>query len=68
MQTPRDGSDYINANLLTSAQGDDPAWAFIATQGPVKATIADFWQMVHEQQCDTVRTGVHERLCAGGDC
>ncbi|XP_071111973.1 receptor-type tyrosine-protein phosphatase N2-like [Haliotis cracherodii] len=41
------GSDYINANFITDHDPRNPA--FIATQGPLPHTVADFWQMVWEQ-------------------
>uniref|UniRef100_A0A4X1SDK2 Tyrosine-protein phosphatase domain-containing protein n=1 Tax=Sus scrofa TaxID=9823 RepID=A0A4X1SDK2_PIG len=36
-------SDYINASFI-------PVGAFIATQGPLKKTLEDFWRLVWEQQ------------------
>jgi receptor-type tyrosine-protein phosphatase N len=41
------GSDYINANTITDHDPRNPA--YIATQGPLPNTTADFWQMVWEQ-------------------
>jgi len=41
------GSDYINANTITDHDPRNPA--YIATQGPLPHTVADFWQMVWEQ-------------------
>lgn len=66
--TPRDGCDYINANLLSSQGGEHPPWSCIATQGPVKGTLGDFWQMVHEQRCDTVREKKGGGWRIGGAC
>ncbi|XP_077978607.1 receptor-type tyrosine-protein phosphatase-like N [Glandiceps talaboti] len=43
------GSDYINANTITDHDPRSPA--YIATQGPLQNTVADFWQMVWEQGC-----------------
>ncbi|XP_069996312.1 uncharacterized protein IA-2 isoform X6 [Penaeus vannamei] len=41
------GSDYINASSITDHDPRNPA--YIATQGPLDATAADFWQLVWEQ-------------------
>ncbi|KAI7685861.1 hypothetical protein SSS_09853 [Sarcoptes scabiei] len=40
-------SDYINANTITDYDPRNPA--YIATQGPLPNTKADFWQMIWEQ-------------------
>lgn len=40
-------SDYINASTITDHDPRNPA--YIATQGPLPHTAADFWQMVWEQ-------------------
>lgn len=42
-------SDYINASTITDHDPRNPA--YIATQGPLQETSADFWQMVWEQGC-----------------
>lgn len=41
------GSDFINASTITDHDPRNPA--YIATQGPLPHTVADFWQMVWEQ-------------------
>ncbi|XP_003743367.1 receptor-type tyrosine-protein phosphatase N2 [Galendromus occidentalis] len=41
------GSDYVNASAITDHDPGNPA--YIATQGPLAHTAADFWQMVWEQ-------------------
>jgi receptor-type tyrosine-protein phosphatase N len=41
------GSDYINASTITDHDPRNPA--YIACQGPMAGTSADFWQMVWEQ-------------------
>nr|XP_012142192.1 PREDICTED: receptor-type tyrosine-protein phosphatase N2 isoform X1 [Megachile rotundata]XP_012142193.1 PREDICTED: receptor-type tyrosine-protein phosphatase N2 isoform X1 [Megachile rotundata] len=40
-------SDYINASTITDHDPRNPA--YIATQGPLPHTTADFWQLVWEQ-------------------
>ncbi|KAM9077142.1 receptor-type tyrosine-protein phosphatase N2 [Megaptera novaeangliae] len=42
-------SDYINASPIMDRDPRKPA--YIATQGPLPATVADFWQMVWESGC-----------------
>ncbi|KAJ8268614.1 hypothetical protein COCON_G00137860 [Conger conger] len=43
------GSDYINASPIMDHDPRSPA--YIATQGPLPSTVADFWQMVWENGC-----------------
>uniref|UniRef100_A0A4W3HV12 Protein tyrosine phosphatase receptor type N2 n=1 Tax=Callorhinchus milii TaxID=7868 RepID=A0A4W3HV12_CALMI len=42
-------SDYVNASPIMDHDPRNPA--YIATQGPLPATVADFWQMVWENGC-----------------
>ncbi|CAM9859198.1 unnamed protein product [Lampetra fluviatilis] len=42
-------SDYINASPIMDHDPRSPS--YIATQGPLPHTVADFWQMVWEQGC-----------------
>ncbi|XP_017796150.1 PREDICTED: receptor-type tyrosine-protein phosphatase N2 isoform X1 [Habropoda laboriosa] len=42
-------SDYINASTIKSTDHDPRNPAYIATQGPLPQTAADFWQLVWEQ-------------------
>ncbi|XP_062944774.1 receptor-type tyrosine-protein phosphatase-like N isoform X2 [Cynocephalus volans] len=45
-------SDYINASPIVEHDPRMPA--YIATQGPLSHTIADFWQMVWESGCTVI--------------
>ncbi|GMH35552.1 hypothetical protein BSKO_03420 [Bryopsis sp. KO-2023] len=45
---------YINASTVESAPGEIPFWSFISTQGPLRSTIEDFWQMAFEQKCTAI--------------
>ncbi|XP_062900486.1 receptor-type tyrosine-protein phosphatase N2 isoform X2 [Mobula hypostoma] len=42
-------SDYVNASPIMDHDPRNPA--YIAAQGPLPATVADFWQMVWENGC-----------------
>ncbi|KAG9271580.1 receptor-type tyrosine-protein phosphatase-like N isoform X1 [Astyanax mexicanus] len=44
--------DYINASIIIDHDPRMPA--YIATQGPLPHTIADFWQMVWENGCTVI--------------
>ncbi|XP_038205568.1 receptor-type tyrosine-protein phosphatase V-like [Arvicola amphibius] len=44
-------SDYINANFIP---GYSHPQEFIATQGPLKKTLEDFWRLVWEQQVQVI--------------
>ncbi|XP_045693738.1 receptor-type tyrosine-protein phosphatase N2 isoform X1 [Phyllostomus hastatus] len=48
-ESSHSGSDYINASPVMDHDPRNPA--YIATQGPLPATVADFWQMVWESGC-----------------
>ena len=45
------GSDYINGNYCDGYRKPN---AYIATQGPLPETFADFWRMVWEQRSSTI--------------
>ncbi|XP_059416644.1 receptor-type tyrosine-protein phosphatase-like N [Carassius carassius] len=45
-------TDYINASTIIEHDPRMPA--YIATQGPLSHTIADFWQMVWESGCTVI--------------
>ncbi|KAM9851406.1 protein tyrosine phosphatase receptor type Na [Aulostomus maculatus] len=44
--------DYINASIIFDHDPRQPS--YIATQGPLPHTIADFWQMVWESGCTVI--------------
>ncbi|KAM3861928.1 protein tyrosine phosphatase receptor type Na [Diretmus argenteus] len=44
--------DYINASIIIDHDPRLPA--YIATQGPLPHTVADFWQMVWENGCTVI--------------
>ena len=45
----------INTSIVTAAlQGYKQKGAYIATQGPLKSTVPEFWRMVHEFQCGCI--------------
>ncbi|XP_018409485.1 PREDICTED: receptor-type tyrosine-protein phosphatase N2 [Nanorana parkeri] len=48
-ENSHDHSDYINASPIMDHDPRNPA--YIASQGPLPATVADFWQMVWENGC-----------------
>lgn len=47
----QEGSDYINASYIDGFYQKN---TFIATQGPSKDTVADFWRMVMEQDSSII--------------
>ncbi|XP_047736480.1 tyrosine-protein phosphatase non-receptor type 11 [Hyalella azteca] len=49
------GSDYINANHITSEDdGSGDQQRYIATQGCLSNTVADFWWMLWQEDCYVV--------------
>jgi netrin-G3 ligand len=48
-----DASDYINASVIDGEAAGSEA-AYIATQGPLQHTIADFWRMVWETRATLI--------------
>ena len=73
----KDGSDYINASfidvrlchhcltclLFCCAKGYKEKNSYIATQGPTRETVEDFWRMIWEQETAVIvmLTQVDER-------
>ncbi|CAL8314620.1 unnamed protein product, partial [Gadus morhua 'NCC'] len=49
VENSQGNSDYINASPIMDHDPRSPA--YIATQGPLPSTVADFWQMVWENGC-----------------
>ncbi|XP_016108052.1 receptor-type tyrosine-protein phosphatase N2-like isoform X3 [Sinocyclocheilus grahami] len=49
LENNQGNSDYINASPIMDHDPRNPA--YIATQGPLPSTVADFWQMVWESGC-----------------
>ncbi|XP_041847334.1 receptor-type tyrosine-protein phosphatase N2-like isoform X2 [Melanotaenia boesemani] len=49
VESSQGNSDYINASPIMDHDPRNPA--YIATQGPLPSTVADFWQMVWENGC-----------------
>ncbi|KAM0946320.1 putative protein-tyrosine-phosphatase [Dioscorea sansibarensis] len=47
------GTGYINASLFTNASMDKVS-QFIATQGPLRGTFADFWEMIFQCHCPVI--------------
>nr|XP_006115399.1 tyrosine-protein phosphatase non-receptor type 13 isoform X4 [Pelodiscus sinensis] len=44
---------YINASFIRMPVGNDE-FVYIACQGPLPTTVADFWQMTWEQKCTVI--------------
>jgi tyrosine-protein phosphatase non-receptor type 12/18/22 len=51
------GSDYVNANFIKGASG---SLAYIASQGPLPHTAADFWRMVIECEVQVIVMACNE--------
>ena len=45
---------YINASLLSSRPGEHPPWSYVAAQGPLTSTVADFWRLVAQLRSPAV--------------
>nr|BAJ52658.1 protein tyrosine phosphatase [Monosiga ovata] len=53
-QSPPPEEDYINANMLEYPLAGSSPLQYIATQGPLKTTVHDFWTMVWEQHVSVI--------------
>ena len=49
-----EGSDYVNASLVSPDLFSFPAYPYIAAQAPLSTCVADFWHMVLEQRSELV--------------
>ncbi|KAL3691912.1 hypothetical protein R1sor_005563 [Riccia sorocarpa] len=45
--------DYVNASFITDHVRDDLP-VYIATQGPMRTTMNDFWEMVLQERCPVI--------------
>lgn len=59
------GSDYINANYIKGASGNN---AYIACQGPLPHTICDFWRMVVECEVQVIVMACNEQEAGVRKC
>lgn len=48
----KEGGDYINANAIKKVTPLSPD--YVLTQGPIPATLGDFWLMVWEQKAPVI--------------
>ncbi|XP_061613362.1 receptor-type tyrosine-protein phosphatase H-like isoform X1 [Phyllopteryx taeniolatus] len=51
LHTTNGNSDYINASYIP---GYNNSREYIATQGPLPATVSDFWRMIWEQKVNAI--------------
>lgn len=52
--TPKDDTDYINANYVNMTIPNDCVNRYIATQGPLPNTIIAFWRMVQQESSNFI--------------
>ncbi|KAJ7296286.1 hypothetical protein O6H91_Y132800 [Diphasiastrum complanatum] len=50
---PDTAFDYINASYIVDSSNDKLP-TFIATQGPLRSTVGDFWEMIFQQRCPVI--------------
>ncbi|KAJ7372882.1 Tyrosine-protein phosphatase non-receptor type 21 [Desmophyllum pertusum] len=61
------GSDYINADFVKLDVGTR-TYRYIATQGPMENTAADFWQMVWEQNVRIIVAATDDKINSKSAC
>uniref|UniRef100_A0A087YDN1 protein-tyrosine-phosphatase n=1 Tax=Poecilia formosa TaxID=48698 RepID=A0A087YDN1_POEFO len=58
-------TDYINASYIP---GYNSSREYIATQGPLPSTVADFWRMIWEQKVKRVVMVTNHKEAGGAKC
>lgn len=61
------GSDYINADFVKLDVGTR-TYCYIATQGPMENTAADFWQMAWEQDVRIIVAATDDKINSKSAC
>lgn len=61
------GSDYINADHVKEDVGTR-TYRYIAAQGPMENTAADFWQMVWEQNITIIVAATDDKVSSKSTC
>lgn len=52
--TAADAHDYVNASHVACRPGEAPPWRYVAAQGPLPHTVADFWRMAHQLRAPAI--------------
>ncbi|NXQ26365.1 PTN20 phosphatase, partial [Alaudala cheleensis] len=58
---------YINASYIRMNVGEEEHF-YIITQGPLPSTMADFWQMVWENESDVIAMMTKEEELGQANC